>query len=121
MSLLQALRRSYVKSPQRRYIYTVVVAVVVGLLSCSSAYTRSQDHPVLNSLLSSSSFNSTADPSGGMALFEDPTRGVSLTLYSLIKFALTALTLSLPIPAGIVLPVLSMGAGFARLFGEVSG
>ena len=39
----------------------------------------------------------------------------------LLKFLLTALTLSLPIPAGIVLPVMCMGAGFARLFGEFSG
>ena len=31
------------------------------------------------------------------------------------------LSLSLPIPSGIVMPIMTMGAGFARLFGEISG
>ena len=54
-------------------------------------------------------------------MFEHPTRAVALATYSIVKFVSLVLTLSLPIPAGIVLPVLSMGAGFSRLFGEVSG
>jgi H+/Cl- antiporter ClcA len=120
VSLLQALRRAFVTTPRRRYIYTVVVALIVGFLSWTSVYTRSQDLPVLNALFSSNSYNSTTDPYGGLAMFDQPTRGVALTLFSIMKFALTSLTLSLPIPAGLVMPVMSMGAGFSRLFGEIS-
>ena len=50
--------------------------------------------------------------------WDSPSVGVNLLIYSLLKFILTALSISCPIPCGIFTPVFTCGATIGRLFGH---
>ncbi len=120
-SLLQLLRRSVVTSVRSRYLFTGAVALVVGFLSWTAAYTRSQDRPIINELFSSKGLaRNGTEPTDALPTFERPSRFLGLIIYTIIKFVTTTLTIALPIPCGIVMPLLALGASSSRLFGEVS-
>lgn len=44
---------------------------------------------------------------------------VNLLVFIVFKFFLVPLAVSLPIPAGVFVPVFVLGAGFGRLVGEI--
>lgn len=44
---------------------------------------------------------------------------VNVAIFSVVKFLLSALSLTLPLPSGVITPVFAVGAGIGRLAGEV--
>jgi chloride channel 2 len=53
-----------------------------------------------------------------IAFWNSPNIYVSLLLFIIVKFATSAVAVSLPVPAGVFFPVFVVGAGFGRLVGE---
>ena len=50
--------------------------------------------------------------------WNNPNIFLSLTVYIVLKFAMTIVAISLPIPSGVFVPVFALGAAFGRLVGE---
>mmetsp|Transcript_1065 Transcript_1065/g.939 ORF Transcript_1065/g.939 Transcript_1065/m.939 type:complete len:86 (+) Transcript_1065:1061-1318(+) len=51
------------------------------------------------------------------AHWNQPNIMLNLALFTVLKFILTTLSISLPIPAGVFTPTFVMGAVFGRLYG----
>jgi chloride channel 2 len=126
VSLVSAFRRSVVTSAKSRYTYAVCVALLVGILTWCTPFTQQSDKANLNALFQ------IADPTKGKIPLNDPTPYVDLfapfrspnrfacvAFLWFVKFVNTAVSLSLPMPCGIYLPLLVMSAAFGRFFGEV--
>ena len=43
----------------------------------------------------------------------------NLVIFVIVKFCITILSITMPIPAGVFVPVFVIGAGFGRLVGEI--
>lgn len=54
-----------------------------------------------------------------MADWASPNVGFSLCVYFLVKLLSTVLSISLPIPCGLFMPLFLLGATAGRLFGEL--
>jgi H+/Cl- antiporter ClcA len=51
--------------------------------------------------------------------WNDPSVSLNLFIYSVLKFFLTVLAISCPIPNGVFTPSFVLGAAFGRLYGYV--
>eukprot|EP00041_Stephanoeca_diplocostata_P028753 m.831332 g.831332 ORF g.831332 m.831332 type:complete len:365 (+) comp23430_c0_seq23:1091-2185(+) len=98
-----------------RYVYVCMVAVVIA---CSTYPGGIGQHMGLSQtteithLFSSARLETQHEWSSGNIF-------VNLLVFITVKFFLVPLAVSLPIPAGVFVPVFVLGAGFGRLVGEV--
>lgn len=124
-SLLSAFRRSVVTGAKSRYTYAILAGLLIGFLTWSTPYAEQSDKANLNALFQLS--NSTNgkiplnDPTPYLdlfAVFRVPNKFWCVAFFWFIKFVNTAVSLSLPMPCGIYLPLLVMSAAFGRFYGE---
>ena len=106
-------RKIVMTSTLRRYCLVAAVSIFVGSVTYVTAYTRKSDQEVVNDLFSGS------DNPEGMSEWASPSVGLSLCVYFLIKLVTTVLSISLPIPCGLFMPLVVLGAVAGRLFGEL--
>ena len=118
VSLVLTFRRSFVKNPKRRYIYAAVVGFIIGVLTWCTSSTRVSERDGVNALFEGS--NPTGIPKFNIFSSEH-NRFISLSVYHVIKFITCVLSITLPIPCGIFLPLMAVSGSFGRLFGEVVG
>ena len=126
VSLMSAMRRSYVKNAKSRYTYAVLIGGLVGYLTWCTPYAQRSDKVNLNALLQISNATNGKIPLNDpipyadlFNLFRSPNRLWCVGFFWFIKFVTTAVSLSMPMPCGIYLPLLTMSASFGRLFGEI--
>lgn len=88
-------------SSLRRYGLLTAVSLFVGAVTYMTPYTRLSDLAAVNDLFSG------ADTSGGpnMAAWASPSVWLSLCVYFAVKLVTTVLSISLPIPCGLFMPL----------------
>eukprot|EP00045_Choanoeca_perplexa_P018311 m.286664 g.286664 ORF g.286664 m.286664 type:complete len:779 (+) comp17779_c0_seq1:8056-10392(+) len=97
-----------------RYIYPALVTLVVSTLlfpRLFGGYMGLVQRTEIDHLF-------TTKPLGCIEEWSHQPVLLSLTLFIILKFGLTALSITLPIPAGVFVPVFVLGAGVGRFFGE---
>ena len=105
-------------STRRRYALVAAVSVFVGAITYMTAYTRKTDQAVINDLFSGGDAPATGGPS--MAAWSSPSVVLSLCVFFGVKLITTVLSISLPIPCGLFMPLFVLGATAGRLFGELA-
>ena len=74
----------------------------------------------VNAVFQSGFFNSTADADTPFAVFGNSGNKLgSLLLYFVVKFVTVVFSLTMPIPCGIFMPLLTVAGSFGRFYGEV--
>ncbi len=109
MSLVVFIRRSIVTSPRRRYLYAIVVGGFVALIMWLTPMTRLSDKLVVNAVFESGFYNKTRDATTLFHHFGDGDVKARLLAYFIIKFIAVILSLTLPMPCGIFLPLIAVG------------
>ncbi len=88
------------------------MALVTALCSFPIYFLQNSDRENLQDLFSPQSLTSIDERK-----WSDPAEGFNLFTFSFLKFILTVLAVTCPIPAGVFTPIFTMGASFGRLFG----
>jgi len=111
-----------------RFIYPAIIVLIVSTISFpkgSGQFIASQltAKEALGELFSNTTWSAHAPtPSTAQVLshWESSYANiyVSLTVFIITKFILTAVCVALPVPAGVFFPVFVIGAGYGRLVGE---
>lgn len=104
-------RRLVMTSTLRRYVLVAAVALTVATLTYSTVYMMKGDKEAINDLFSDVGTDGMQDWSAPNLIF-------SLSLFFLLKFTVTVLSISLPVACGLFIPLFVMGAAAGRLFGE---
>lgn len=98
-----------------RYAYTVIVASFIACVSFPGFLGKQMgmaQKTEINHLFEERPLQQIPEWSTGSIFF-------NLIVFILVKFTVVPLAASLPIPAGVFVPVFVLGAGIGRLFGEV--
>lgn len=123
MSLVLYFRRSLVTSPKRRYLYAGVVSFLIGLVMWTTPYTRLSDRVAVNALFRPGLYNATATASTAadkaLGLFYGAHPYTSLLHFFVVKFVTIVFSLTMPMPCGIFLPLLTVSGSFGRMYGDV--
>ena len=93
----------------RPYRYTMLVSTICGIVTFLTPYLRKSDLDVINDMFSQDFKNSWTYFNLGFAL----------ALFLLCKLFLTFISLSCPVPAGVLYPLMAAGATLGRLFAYV--
>eukprot|EP00698_Gefionella_okellyi_P006779 TRINITY_DN1627_c0_g2_i1.p1 TRINITY_DN1627_c0_g2~~TRINITY_DN1627_c0_g2_i1.p1 ORF type:complete len:779 (+),score=145.57 TRINITY_DN1627_c0_g2_i1:43-2379(+) len=95
-----------------RYAQVILVTVVTALAAYPFELLRAGQKAAINKLFS--------DAEGMQAWNWDPTTAyLSVLVFVIFKFFFTAISVGLPIGAGIFTPIFALGAGVGRLIGEI--
>jgi CBS domain-containing protein len=116
VSLVLTFRRSYVTNPRNRYIYCAFVSFVIGVLTWTSDYARQNERNAVNALFEA---NIPEGKHSNFDIFEKSDKFVALPVYFIIKFITCVLSITMPIPCGIFLPLLAVAGSFGRWYGEI--
>eukprot|EP01125_Pyxidicula_operculata_P000805 TRINITY_DN1070_c1_g1_i1.p1 TRINITY_DN1070_c1_g1~~TRINITY_DN1070_c1_g1_i1.p1 ORF type:complete len:797 (-),score=163.26 TRINITY_DN1070_c1_g1_i1:763-3153(-) len=106
---LGQLRKRF-KIFQRPYLQSFVVAVITGLVTFPLGENIRSGGPssVINDLFAEGEMN-----------WQSPSLYFNLSMFILMKFTLAAVTIGLPVVAGLFTPVFICGAASGRLIGEI--
>jgi hypothetical protein len=119
MSLALYFRRSIVTSPKRRYIYTAIVSFLIAVVMWTSPYTRLSDRVAVNTLFQSGRYNATTDAGTTLALFYTGSAYTRLLHFFVVKFVTIVFSLTMPMPCGIFLPLLTVAGSIGRAYGDL--
>ncbi|XP_067951537.1 chloride channel protein 2-like isoform X2 [Watersipora subatra] len=112
-----------------RFIYPVIVTLVITSATCPQSLGQYMGggHTfgrTLSDLFAnvtwSDSFNvgHTVEEQNIIKRWDNPNIWISLTVYMVFVFAMSAVAITLPVPSGVFIPVFAIGAAFGRLIGE---
>lgn len=101
------------KSVPRRLVYVAAVAIFLSVCSFFIDFLRLPDKNLLNALFGDDS------PSEIVGANEGFTMLLVLFGFFAIRFLLTMLSITLPLPCGLVVPLMILGATIGRVFGEI--
>ena len=90
------------------------MGLIVALTSFPNDFLRLPERQILQEMFSQDSLESKEK-----AYWNEPSILFNLALFTVLKFTLTALSISLPIPAGVFTPTFVLGAVFGRLYGYI--
>jgi hypothetical protein len=90
----------------------MTVGLIIALISYPIDFLRLSERTVLKEMFSQDPLQ-TKDK----AHWNQPDIMFNLAIFAIIKFSLNALSISLPIPAGVFTPTFVLGAVFGRLYG----
>mmetsp|Transcript_21397 Transcript_21397/g.20572 ORF Transcript_21397/g.20572 Transcript_21397/m.20572 type:complete len:122 (-) Transcript_21397:941-1306(-) len=96
-----------------RWKWGITVALAVGLVSFPVKYMRLPEKRIINAMFNISELSEQKDKE----YWEDPDIGLNLIAYCVLKFFVTILSMSPPIPAGSFIPLFTLGAGIGRTYG----
>ena len=105
-------KRLAVPFVSNRWGYVAFVALVTALCAFPIGFLQSSDRDNLQQLFSPQSLTQLDN-----AKWSDPAEGFNLFTFAFLKFVLTVLAVTCPIPAGVFTPIFTLGASFGRLFG----
>eukprot|EP01138_Halocafeteria_seosinensis_P009944 gb/GECG01010156.1/.p1 GENE.gb/GECG01010156.1/~~gb/GECG01010156.1/.p1 ORF type:complete len:904 (+),score=81.96 gb/GECG01010156.1/:1-2712(+) len=119
-------RRLLTRNAKGRYGLGLTVVFLVSTVTYFLVMLRYSDRQLINSLfegpkiksLEDNSRELLADTSVGFEVWESPNKFLTLVLYSIFKFAITIVSISLPVPCGLFTPVFTLGGALGRLVGE---
>lgn len=97
-----------------RWYLTTIIAIFVAVVTFPIDFMRVPEKNILHEMFSQSPL---ADQE--KMYWNSPSILINLILFFFLKFLMTVLALSLPIPAGVFTPSLMLGAVFGRFFGYV--
>jgi H+/Cl- antiporter ClcA len=106
--------RTKLKLPylSNRWIFWLSIGLIAALTSFPIDFLRLPERTILQEMFSQDPLQ-TKDK----AHWNQPNIIFNLAIFAAIKFSLTALSLSCPIPAGVFTPTFVLGAVFGRLYG----
>ena len=110
--------RVKLKNPfiSNRWKWTSTVSLFISIIGFPIVYLHLNEKNIDNMLWTEK--NNLGDiPHGHMWTYPDTT--FNLITYCIIKFFFIILSISCPVPNGIFAPILSLGAGFGRLYGHI--
>ena len=119
MSLGLYFRRSIVTSPTRRYLYAGIVSCLIAVVMWLTPYTRLSDRVAVNALFQAGRYNETTDAGTTLALFYEGSPYTRLLHFFVVKFTTIVMSLTMPMPCGIFLPLLTVGGSIGRAYGYV--
>lgn len=99
---------------KNRYVFVTAVATLAALCSFAVPFLRLSDYDALQDM-----FSTEGVGYGTQHEWKYPTPILSMMVYVGIRVVLLALSVALPLPSGLFLPVFSCGAVLGRLYGEV--
>lgn len=116
---LLASRRSGRIWNSNKYVFTLIVAVLLGVIQFPfGGYMIGNLREVANDLFHEGSLEEIEH-----LYFQnwgDGSAVVSLTAFTIFKALFAVICLTVPVPCGLITPVFAVGAGLGRLFGEVT-
>ena len=98
-------KRVYAK---QKFAYTLVVAGLCAMCTYAAGFLQLNDKDVLRSMFSDKS---------DLSVWEEPSFGFNLLIYTLCKLVMTAVSYSAPVPCGVFIPTFTAGATLGRLYG----
>lgn len=110
--LLELRIRKKIKYLSNRWIICLSVGLIAALTSFPNDFLRLPERKILQEMFSQESLETKE-----RAHWNEPNIFLNLALFTVLKFSLTALSISLPIPAGVFTPTFVLGAVFGRLYG----
>lgn len=96
-----------------RYAYSLLVTFVISGLSFYVHFIHQSDRETINEMFRKDSLDKY-----GYQHWTWPSLLGNFFLFLIAKFILTSLSITLPIPNGVLTPVFAMGAVFGRFYGE---
>lgn len=105
----ESFRYSFIR---KRLPYVLIVTLIVATLTFPAEYLRGDDKTIVNIMFTSHHLNNDAEEVWGW-----PSIGLNLAIFSVIKFIVTILSISCPVPCGVFIPTFTCGAVLGRLFG----
>eukprot|EP00112_Aurelia_sp_Birch-Aquarium-sp1_P022710 Seg65.8 transcript_id=Seg65.8/GoldUCD/mRNA.D3Y31 product="Chloride channel protein 2" protein_id=Seg65.8/GoldUCD/D3Y31 len=119
------LNRFLVKS---RFIYPAIIVLIVSTISFpkgSGQFVAGQltSREALSELFSNTTWSTNSPTAASMEVLKHWQSSytsiyVTLVVFTITKFILTAVCVALPVPAGVFFPVFIIGAAYGRLVGE---
>lgn len=127
------------QSTATRFAYALSIAAACAVFTSPAAFLRYSDREVINQLFAYTDSKESSLP----ATWGHPSVIITLAAYTvhahelppaqprtltplggetmqqIVKFILTPLSISLPIPCGLFTPIFVMGAAFGRLYGQI--
>lgn len=104
--------RAYFPSLHSRYTYTLLVVLLISIVRYFVPFLHVSDKSVLNTM-----FKSGTISNGGNGEWYLYGIALDMVLYIVIKFAITVLSFSCPVPFGVFSPIFTIGAVLGRLGG----
>ncbi|EFC46596.1 chloride channel protein [Naegleria gruberi] len=99
-------------------LWTLFICIITGILTFPNLIGKYMSLSVSETLEALLSPNSLSTDQGWIINSPNDVF-VSLSIYLVVKFCLTLFTLSLQLPGGLYIPIILIGAGFGRFFGEI--
>lgn len=103
LTKVRIARKIVMTSSLRRYGLLAAVSLFVGAVTYMTPYTRLSDLAAVNDLFSGNDATATGGPS--MAAWKSPSVWLSLSVFFGVKLVTTVLSISLPIPCGLFMPL----------------
>jgi chloride channel 2 len=99
---------------RERFAFVFLVTLVVATMTFPAEFLRGDDKTTVNTMFATHHLNDKAE-----AIWGWPTIGLSLLVFSIVKFIVTILSISCPVPCGVFIPTFTCGAVLGRLFGYI--
>jgi H+/Cl- antiporter ClcA len=116
-SRLEVVRGILKRLIVHRYWFTAGVAGMLALISYPLRTLRETDRSTTNDMFQATEFGSGAHQS--LDHWTAPSLFLNLAFFAIIKGLGTSLSISLPVPAGVLTPVFAIGAVIGRFYGEL--
>ncbi|PIK54875.1 putative chloride channel protein 2 [Apostichopus japonicus] len=106
---------------KNRFIYPTLIALIVSTMTFPLGLGRYMAGELtakeqINELFSNTTLGGA--PEDGLKPWHRPNVYITLVVFIIMEFWMTALAVTLPVPTGVFMPVFTIGAAFGRLVGE---